>query len=272
MKKLICTVFVFMFAFSGIFGVFGAFASAETENGTEYFDRGGSLLYSFTDTVNYHEKDDVSYYVDPILPKYISSYTCAITAGGNIIAWYNKDYPALIPGHTAGSTLFGRWIWTGQNTYIDNLFATLNSLMASPSGGVTISNYLSGMNSYVTGKGRTFTSSSLMSSGALNFSGCKTAIENDRKLLTIFADGFTFVGIEGNSASKFDTLYTRVYQGAHTMAVFGWREVKYKNSSGVTFRTDRYLHVNNGLDGNHVLLYLNSSYTTVDACYITHIT
>ena len=245
--------------------------NADTE-GKRYQRRGANLIRAFTERVDYTASYPSSYSTNPQLPDYaantLNSYgTCGVTAGGNIVAWYNKTYSGLIPGHTAGKLFFGSWIWTIQNSYIDALLGDLSVAMDETVDGVTISEYHQGMTSYVTGKSRTYTKTSLMNpNGTLNFEAAAEALDDD-KLISIFVDGFNMIYL--TSYSGYDLIYTEEYGGAHVMSVCGYGEIKYHDANGL-FRTDTYFIVQTGLGLSPMLLKLNSS-ISIEDCYITHI-
>ena len=148
MKKLLGFACALLFGCIGIaLTISPAMALAETS----YFERGGTFIQSYTTRIDYDSRKVTGYSLFPTPPGYQSSYTCGITAGGIIIAYYNKDNPDLIPGHSAGgyTGLGGGWSWATADSCIGNMFSDLNDLMAMPSGGVTISSYLNGMEGYV---------------------------------------------------------------------------------------------------------------------------
>ena len=267
-KRISIFALAFIFLIVGVAGCIGPVTSAVKDS--VYAERGGSLVASYTETVNYAYKNQTVYMTDPKLPSYNpDGYTCGIVAASNIIGWYHKQYSGLIPGHVAGGIvpIIGTWYWTPQNAYIYTLASDLSTAMSETVNGVTMSNYLSGFSSYVAGKGRTATVTNLMSGGTLNYSSAKTALEAG-KIISIFLNGYSLGGIlQGTGV---DTLPIEEYAGLHIMAVYGYVEVDYFNAQNVNFRSDKYFLVHTGFGGLHGFLMLNS-HTTVDGTYITHI-
>lgn len=269
MKKITSFVLTLFMLLGGTFGLIlpSVKASAESEN-KQYMVPGGKLIGSVNENIYYSSLEEASYVNPYNMPDYTYGYSCGVTAGVNLIAWYNRPKPVLIPNHSAGYTLFGMWIWTGQNATINNLFPVVSTLMNETSNGVTIQGYLNGLNSYAAGKNLTFNSSSLMNNGVLSQS-YKTELSSG-KILSIFLDGFNVTYGPSLEPGGYHHLILEQYAGAHIMTVYGWYEITYKNAQNVAVRKDSYLYVGTGLNPSNALLLINS-HCTVDAVYTTHI-
>lgn len=238
-----------------------------------YAAPGGDIIQSFTQYVYYDTKVEEKYLVDQNnppagMPAYGNYYSCAITAGSNVIGGYNKKHTNLIPGFNSTGTVFSMPVWNGagNTTAIYDLQGILYPLMNATSAGVTIPNYLNGMNSYVSSKGYTFTSTSLMSGGVLNVVALEEAFEAN-KYITVFMSGFNIVSMI--TQTGYDKIALTEYGGAHAMSAFGYRKITYRLNN-VDFRQDYYLEVCTGFSGDKALLYLGN-YVTLDAAYTTHI-
>lgn len=247
------------------------------ENKSRYFERGGEFLGLFSETINYASKQESMFVQNPGLPGYGSSLGCGIVAGGNIVAWYNKQYPQLIPGHTAGQYFWGNWMWSSANAYTSAMNTQLAADMGAVNNGVTINGYLGGLNTYATGKGRSFTSANMMAGGGignvLNL-GYKSALENGQ-LMTIFLDTFNVLdttSVDSFENQGYDIVSMEEYSGAHIMAVYGYREISYLNAQHQVFRQDIYLFVHTGFGGTLGMTRItNFHYGMIDAAYTTHV-
>lgn len=268
-KKLKSPVIALLAIFMALGGIAFLYAPAEQNEQNYSQARGGNLIGTFNEKIDYTKTDVDTYVISPAIPGYIaSSYSCGITAGGNIISWYNKQYPELIPGHTAGSTFLGAWRWTGQNAAIDNMFTNLYTAMGSNPNGTTISNYKSGLTSYTAGKGRTMNITSVYNSSNSLSSSFKTAIKNGQ-LLSIFLDGFNLSSLEFYTG--YDKVLVSEYAGAHVMTAYGYYEVSYLNAQNVKFRTDTYLLVGTSYNMPATGLLRINTNCTIDDAYITHV-
>jgi len=272
MKKRISTlVLALMFTIVGIAGCVSPTLNSSKTKAKVYAEHGGNLISYYTENVYYSDKDQDIYIINPKLPSYGPSYTCGVVAGTNIVAWYNKQYSSLIPGHTAGQ--FGpppffqnTWGWTSTNSYINQLAQDLSDTMQETVEGVTIQDYTDGLDSYVSSKGQTFTSTSLMDNGTLDYEAVKTALESGQ-LLSVFVDGYTFALVSPKTG--FDIIGNEEYAGLHVMAVYGYMEIEYYDGPN-KIRHEKLLQVHTGFSGIHSMLRLNS-WVTLHEVLITHI-
>ncbi len=259
-----------------VFGA-GAFAGASPAGNSDKIYAsgymGGGKVRSYNEIVTYAYKTTTGYVTDPELPGHYSNLTCGPVAAGNIVAWYDKENPDLIPGYDPGSylTFYGvtAWFWDAYSSELDTMFSDLYTAMNGTPNGVTMQGYTSGLASYVSAHGYAFTLGSLMSGGTLDFASAKTALENGM-LITIFMNGFNHVNIFPNPSGMYDSIPTEVYEGLHIMSVYGYYETKYYNVQGSNFLTYRYFEVAHGLGSGLSLLRLDRD-IIIDACYITHI-
>jgi hypothetical protein len=268
MKKMLSPVFAFLFALAGLLGVFMPPVSADPDR-VRYFAELGDDDFNDFETIEemvyYAFKQEDKFKLDPELPRYYSNEGCSITAGTNLMAWYNKQYPQLIPGHEAGYLIFGEWRWTTTNSYLVSLMQELETEMEVVNGGTTIAQYLSGLDAYVSGKGMTFTYNNI--AGGNQY---KNELKSG-KLLSVFVRNFNTTSdmrIETVSPGT-DRIRMNIREPGHVMAVYGYREISYFNPFGSLIRRDTYLYVNTGFDT--LGLTCISSHCTLDGLYITHI-
>jgi len=108
MKKIFNFLLALAFFISATTYSFGfAFAVSSEES---VYAEGGTPIYTVNETITYHYKVEDEEFFPEKIPGYLSSYTCGITAGGNIVGYYDRDYEDLIPNHT-GRYLLGKWLW-----------------------------------------------------------------------------------------------------------------------------------------------------------------
>lgn len=280
-KKFFGFVLVLMLVLCGTVGIsvpsnLTARACAEGKTRYQASYEGSTYLGLYNETITYAYKLESNYTLSPKLPGYGSSLGCGITAGANIVAWYNKMYPQLIPGHTAGQTFLGTWIWASENPYTAALNSQLYSDMGAVGTGVTINGYLGGLNTYVTGKNKIFSKTNMMGTGGIGNvlnQNYRAALQNGQ-LMTVFVDGFNILdgtNIQSNSSQGYDTVLMTQFTGAHAMAAYGYREISYYNAQNVMFRQDIYLSVVTGLGGLGLTRITNQPYGTLDDIYITYI-
>lgn len=233
---------------------------------------GGTITNTYTETVSYSRVETEEYKNPYSLPPYIAenvSDGCAVTAGGAVIGHFDRLYDELIPNHS-GISLGGRYIYRPQNAQVDAMFLELAAAMGTGTGmGTSVSGYISGMQSYVSGKGRTASISSVYN-GALNESEYKSALESG-KLVTIFVDGFELTNliVSGGTATMTNTRAT----GAHTLTAYGYAVYRFFNAAGSLVREEKFLHVNSGFSEYDLLttVRLTGGFCTVDDGYSINI-
>ena len=204
------------------------------------------------------------------LPQYISSYTCGISAGGEIFGFYDRLYEELIPNHQ-GIIFRGKYLYGTQGSAVSKMYDELYVMMNATSDGVTIPGFISGVKAYASSKGRTASLDSAMKNNKLDSTQYKSAFKSD-KLLSLFVDGFNII-VPGD-IEEYDTYdYVTIYRnaGAHVMIAYGYKEISYFNEQNQCFRTDSYLYVNSGLSQPAFGLVRLNSHCTVDDGYITEV-
>ncbi|MCL2847923.1 MAG: hypothetical protein FWE13_04140 [Firmicutes bacterium] len=212
--------------------------------------RGSSPIEFYTERVNFHTRVQRGFVMNPAVPSYLAhGYTCGITAGGVAIAYYNRQFPQLIPGHTAGFYMGNIWLWNPQNQLVDAMFGQLFMLMGGNPAGVTIVQYVTGMMMYVALRGRSIQMQSLRTgSNRLNETALKNAFRSGM-LVSLFAVGFSIVGITGGivTNANHDLISHNIGTENHVMMAYGYRYIRYYNASNQLIRRDIYLYVNTGL-------------------------
>lgn len=280
MKRFINLFLVFTFVFCWIVGTATPFfKDAEAAENNRYASslnesivvaRGGTLVNTIEEKIEYAFKIEDKYFNEYELPAYVSKYSCGINAGGNVIGYYDRVYDELIPNHT-GKIIWGKYFYASHDAEIEKMFDSLYSAMGATSEGVTLDGYLTGLKSYSSSKGRTASFTSAMYASALNSSVYKPAISSG-KLLSVFLNGFSIIDF-GNfrTYANYDTVKTYVHYGLHIMIAYGYYDVSYYNSEGQCFRKDCYLYVSTGYPTPSLSLLKINQYCYINDCYISEI-
>lgn len=192
---------------------------------------------------------------------------CGAVAGAEIVAFYDKYYPNLISDWASYLEPSGIYI-PQESTHVAPLIRDLYTRMRTnvDDVGVSRTDFLNGLTSYVTDAGYSVSYQSVMSGGKINYELCKTAIANN-KVIVLFTAPTTVYEIA--YASDYDGIMPTNIASAHIMVIFGYYEVAYYNDNGL-FRTDKYLNVAVGKTGYSSKLYRADS-TTTQAAYIVNI-
>ncbi|MDE7395982.1 MAG: hypothetical protein K2M95_07705 [Clostridiales bacterium] len=224
---------------------------------------GTESFYFENQTINEHRiaKQHPAYY--PVGENITNA--CVPAAGANVIGYWTRFYPELVPGFTPGTIIFGQYIYREWTTEAGQLVATLYYKMGTNvvAPGTTIQEFRSGMNAYVAQQGRSISYASCMSNGNFNYTLAKQKMENGIPLV-LFVDGFRidqFFDTENKMTLDYMTA-----NAAHAITGFGYHEITYTLSGG-SVRNDYYIKVATGL-GRQPTGYYNINYnTTVDECY-----
>ncbi|MCH5156526.1 MAG: hypothetical protein J1G02_01460 [Clostridiales bacterium] len=193
------------------------------------------------------------------------SNACGAIAGAEIVAFYDKYYPNLIPGWDSYYPATGKY--RGQSaTYIDPMMVELYNLMQTnvAGEGVSESEFKTGLQQYFTNHGYTASFSSVKSGSTLNYSACKSAIDNN-KLIVLFTTPGNVYSI--SEYSNYDIVNSYTISGNHIMIAFGYLQMKYYNSTGL-FRTDTYLVVATGRSTPTLAYYKIDSSNLESACIV----
>lgn len=251
-----------------------ASADAESENRYAAVD-GGVMHETVTENVYYARRDISDAYVNPYeLPTYFANdivNSCAITAGGAIIGNFDRTYEELIPNHTT-FYFMGQYAYGSQDAAVNAMHQELYQRMGTTSAGTTVQGYKTGMTSYVQSKGRNIEITSIYNNSSLNESAYRSTLESG-KLLTVFLDGFFLLGLAGvDTCDGYDEILGTVVTGLHTVAVYGYRNIRYYDASNNLVQEDKYLYVNSGFSSAGLGMIRLNKYTTVDDGYAINIT
>lgn len=168
--------------------------------------------------------------------------TCGTNAGANLIQYWDRYKTNLIPNFNPGTAIGTNYLYstsTSLSAVVDQLYYDMG---APENGGITIDEFMGGINTYCTRQGYTATFNSLMASnGAFSYSNVKQAFAQNLPVV-LFLDQFSFVTI--NESEGTDTLAKYIGEVTHTMVGFGYRDITYTLSNGT--RVDKYIAVATG--------------------------
>ena len=269
MKKIFYSTLILVLIVGA--SLFGAMAPIPIETETRYAD--APIISTVADeTIYFDTKDYTTVKTAGGVPQYINltghSNACGAVAGSQIVAFYDKYYPNLIPGWDSYYTSNGNYRLQ-NSTYITPLMNELYELMRINvvADGVSESEFKSGLQTYFTNHGYSASFQSVKSGSSLNFSACKTAISSN-KVIVMFTQPGQVYDIDESANS--DTLYSYTISGNHIMIAYGCVEVYYYNASGGLFRTDNYLLVATGRD-HPTTAYYKANSSNLEAAYVVNV-
>ena len=205
------------------------------------------------------------------------SNACAVMAGTNIIAFYDRWYENLIPNYMPGmmntginGVQFYDYFPNNNTTPIVTLMNSLYQLMGTtPENGTTANQFRSGMQSYVSGKGRSISyESCYQNSTMVNLTKIRQAVEND-KVALIMCSTYNFVydvyqNANGVAVNKIDA------NRGHMMFVYGYVTYDfYKN--GAKIRTETFLYVSSGYQSGEQGYIMLNDHLTIEEAYVVTI-
>lgn len=266
MKKLLYFALVLVILSS--ICMFGAMAPVETE--LRYADA-PIIAPLATETIYFTSKDTVDEHDTaggaPTFSASGMTNACGPVAGAEIVAFYDKYYPNLIPGWDSYYTSTGKYR-TQNTTYINPMMQELYTLMKTNEGGegVTEANFKSGLQTYFTNHGYSLSFASVKSGSTLNYSSCKSAIDSNKVIVLFITPGDIYDIAE---ASDHDIIGSYAITGNHIMIAYGYLQMKYYNGSTL-FRTDTYLKVATGRS-TPMIAYYKLGTSNLENAYVVNV-
>lgn len=266
MKKLLYFTLILVLLFS--ICMFGAWTPVSQETEIRYAD--APLISTVADITTYFTSKTIveENRTDGGAPSFVASGladACGPVAGAETVAFYDKYYPNLIPDWDSYYPATGKY--RAQNTtYIYPLLQNLYTLMKTNVGGegVTEANFKSGLQTYFTNHGYTASYTSVKSGSTLDYSACKTAIDNNKVIVLFTTPGNIY---DLHEYSDHDILHPYSIAGNHIMIAFGYLQIKYYSGSTL-IRTDTLLEVATGLSFTSLAYYLVNSSNLESACIV----
>lgn len=235
--------------------LFGAWAPTVEDSEVRYADAPVYSVYA-TETISYTKKEVVDECETPGgCPTFYNtnmSNACGVIAGAEIVAFYDKYYPDLIPNWVSYYEASGKYR-SQDATYIPALYQQLYTLMQTNVNGegVSESEFTTGLKSYFTSHGSTMRLSSIKSGSSFNYTSCKNSINSNKVIVLFITPGDVYALSYGNG---FDGVSSYTITGNHIMVAYGCLKINYYNSSGL-FRSDIYLKVATGWNSPSTVLY-----------------
>ena len=227
---------------------------------------GGGTNYTVqTYTITYDHKTKETYIIQYGLPTHCptTGTSCANAAGINIIGYYDRFYPNLVPNETTYTVFGNNLMYKGMTATVQDICIQLADFMGTTSSGTTFTGFNVGMASYAQQQGYSYSYTSVFTNGSFDFNKYKTAVQSG-KPVAIFLNNYAFYDAtttEGNV----DTVYNNVSPNTHVVAGCGYKSVVYYNANNSVINTQIYLRVSTGLALFPHLTYLNASaYSTIN--------
>lgn len=221
-----------------MFGVVGSVPPVSAEMFFADGYNGSTYVGSSTETIDYNTKSDTKISINGGLPKYydvsVKKNTCANVAGSILLGYYDKDFDELIPDFKSARVIRDKILYSAQTNavqnVIDDLYYRMNTNTAG--NGTTIEDFKTGLEDYVTSKGRDITYESFVSNEHLDLAKYKQAI-NNKIPVAFFVSKYTLIDLFGISENnKVDQYNLQHYGGDHMLIGYGLREITYYNKDG----------------------------------------
>jgi len=207
------------------------------------FSNGNDGFIRFTETIHFTNRTISSHDLTRFFPSYLSNAGCVPLAGANIIGYWTRFMPGLVPGFIPGHYVQGIYMYHQNPAGAQPLINDLRQRMGTNAqGGTTIPGFRSGMTSYINSRGRDVHFITTMQGATLNFAAVQQQIRWGRPL-AVFSRGFNIIRIVNDSNSTFYEIWT--HAESHAMAGFGYNVITYTMPNGA-IRTDRFIHVATG--------------------------
>ena len=264
MKKL------FVIALMAVLGGSCLCGNAITGVEESYRDDAMLLAESTSITVNYESKSENTFNMVLKHPEY--SFTekagsCACIAGANVIGFYDRYDENLIPDHDAGKLFMGKYIYSIEDSAVFDVIRQLYSDMGTDDTGTTVAQFISGMRTYCSRKGKSISFISCMAGGSFDYSSAKTHMEENRPVV-LFCAGYNVATI--NTYENSDKIYNYESTANHVMVGFGYKDITYTmaNSSTALYR---YFEVASGVPLNDSGYYNIDYKTKINDAYAINI-
>lgn len=206
-----------------------------------------SAQSSTTEIVNFTNRIPVTYQTVNGVPKYnqVSDLpnSCGAIAGSIVVGFYDKYYEELIPDF---KTYVGSGTYRGRDSvYIPKLMRELYTLMRTnvDDVGVSETDCLNGLKSYVNSKGRSLTYTNVRQGGRINETAYTNAMQNNHPVLLFCSKMDLYSFSLGDTQ---DIVSCTTYSDGHVAVGYGIITINYYNGNSI-FRTDKYINVATGI-------------------------
>ncbi len=264
MKKILAVALMVIVGGSCLCG------NAATVKELTYCDDGIMLAAETSVIVDYENKDENTFNMALKHPNFTYSAhlaDCACIGGSNILGFYDRYDENLIPNHTSGRLLVGKYIYSSQDSYIYDLVDQLYSDMGTDSEGTTVEQFKSGMITYCNRKGKSISFTSCMRNNKFDYSVAKSYMESNQPVV-LFCGGYNVADI--SLYEKSDRINYYESSANHVMVGFGYKEINYTlpNSTHITYQ---YMTVASGVQTKDSGYYNINYNTNVNDAYAVNI-
>lgn len=192
---------------------------------------------------------------------------CTAVAAANVIGYYDRLIPDLIPDYAASISIGSTYAYKSQNSTIVSLMTTMYTFIGvDATTGATVSKFKYGLRGYCASTGTNVTFAGVMSGSTLDY-GAAAQIFLAEKPVVLFVQGFQFATI--NSEENADTYKTYIGNGSHAVVAFELREIVYTLANGST-TTNRLVKIATGYR-DVAKAYLNLSSTAIFDAFVVNI-
>ena len=193
---------------------------------------------------------------------------CVPIAASNVIGYWDRFKPNLIPNYEPGSLWNGIYFYDADRGPADDCTRQLATDMNAGSG-TTVSECKSGMTTYCNRAGYSITYSSLMSNGSFNYTLAKNKLLAGQPVM-IFSQGFSAYEIFPNEEEGNDAYIGITCNMNHAMAGFGFMSITYTLLDGTVTTLD-FIRVATG-QSVHSAGYYNIRTHTINDAFSVNIT
>lgn len=243
-----------------------------------YGGEGQSANASYTIEYDYYVEHR-EYYVSAA-PSYSSvtaeqTNNCASKAGANIIGYYDRYYPELIPDFEPGylypnnAYLYFPRVFQEQSDLITALYYMMNTNVTAP--GATEQDFKDGLTEYVEDHGYDIGFSSFHNnSTSVNYTAVQQMVQQ-KKVGVLLCDKYNFIFSINHDPDGTNTYISkRDYNISHMMMVYGYLIIDYYKD-GSCIASETYLQVSSGFaDGSQGYIKMND-YLTIDNALVVSI-
>lgn len=278
-SKTIVAISIVVLAFTAFFAVFFAPQAANVAfaDGIEELSyRGASGLVTTTQTFSYSTKTTESYFINSSVPAYYDTanrnYTCAPIAGANIIGFYDRYFPDLVPdiatGYTRG-TRYTYYLMARYETQLQSLIDDLATRMGTSSMGTSADAFCNGVTTYVASKNLniTYIDVTAAQTNALDLENAVAQLKNGNPI-AFFTSGVNFTTFTDTGSSV--TMTIKSSSDNHVFVAYGYQKVIYYDASGNVVRECISFQASSGENGltGYYVLNLNGNINAAKAVHL----
>lgn len=190
---------------------------------------------------------------------------CACVAGTMLVAYYDRYYENLLPGASAYSTQYNRYVPMGMiSSYVRNTTSVMYDMMGTNTiePGTSESQFFDGIEEYCESKGRTLSKTSVTNNGNINLASVKQQLRNGKPVV-MFATvhNETMVNMTNSSLSIVKSTVP------HVFIAWGYYRYDVYNASNTLIDTVEIFRISNGQSTVSQNVYIDSEYLSLENAY-----